>query len=54
MTEDNLRRAIIEVAFVHNVTIEALDVEVHAAERFACWGECSTWKGLDDDHQDEL
>lgn len=49
VTEDDLCRAVGEVAFVHNVAVEPHDVEVDGVERFASWGECLTWKGLDDD-----
>ena len=40
VTEDDLRRAVIEVAFVHDVTVEPFDVEV--SFEYASWG--NWWK----------
>ena len=38
VTEDDLRKAVIELAFVHNVSLEPREIEVDVAEQFACWG----------------
>lgn len=46
VTEDDLRRAVIEVAFVHNVSLEAYEVEV--SDKPATWGNCSPWGDADD------
>ena len=44
VTEDDLRRVVVEVAFVHNVAVEPHGVEVDMVERFASWGDRKTWK----------
>jgi hypothetical protein len=40
-TDDVLRRAVIEAAFIHNVALEPHDVEIE--DECASWGRCSTW-----------
>ena len=40
-TEDDLCRAVMEVAFTHNVNVERIAVDVDLTEQFASWGECS-------------
>ena len=51
-TEDDLRKAVVEVGFMHNVTVESQDVEVDAIERFASWGKCKRWEGLGEEQED--
>lgn len=38
-SEDDLRGAVVEVAFVHNVDVPPYEVQVDAADRFASWRE---------------
>ena len=45
-----VRRAVVEVGFLHNVELQPYDVDVGG--EYAIWGECETWDGLDGDDTD--